>query len=146
MAVYKYCLDEPFHHATGIYIPKPVAFHDQNGTLRMQVDTQGVMTIFPSYAWDGCSPTIKICDWGYMGIPDGALNAIHGKPKTYYGTLVHDALRQFDDHPDMPFTSKQIDLQFYSLLRQSGFSLSEVYYIFVRLFGGMYSWLKLFFS
>ncbi|WNO10452.1 hypothetical protein [Teredinibacter sp. KSP-S5-2] len=142
MAVYKYCLDDHYHHATGIAIPKTVEFHDQNGQLRMLINQQGVITIYKSYAWDGCSPKIKIFDVGYLGTPDGALHDITGKPKTYYASLVHDALCQFLDHPNMPFSKSIIDAQLLMLLRESEFSLSWVYFIVVRVLGGVYGWLK----
>ena len=47
---------------------------------------------------------------------------------------MHDAFYQYLEH--VPVSKKEIDRQFYEMLREAGFPLAGIYYLFVSLFGG----------
>ncbi len=57
------------------------------------------------------------------------------KPKTYYASLVHDALYQYLD--TIPIPRKEIDRVFLEMLKETAFPLAFLYYIAVRIFGGV---------
>jgi hypothetical protein len=57
-----------------------------------------------------------------------------GRPKTYFASMVHDALYQFLD-ADSPITRRQADDAFLRLLAESDFAPRGLYWLFVRLFG-----------
>ena len=52
------------------------------------------------------------------------------------GSLVHDALYQFLAD-GLPLTRRQADLVFLQLMRESGFRLAPIYWLFVRALGGL---------
>jgi hypothetical protein len=113
------------------------AFQDKKGHTRLLITTEGVITVTRGYAWDGCTPKLCVFDL-LVGTPDGAVHAKTGRPKTYYASLIHDALYQF--LPDgLPMTRAQADRCFLILMRESDFMLSGLYYWAVRLGG----WLTL---
>lgn len=98
--------------------------------------TDGKIYVSKGYSWDGCTPKLKIGDLGYIGTPDGALDMNTGLPKTYFCSLVHDVLYQWKkDHNVSRF---EADLIFLLMLKEIEFSKSEIYFNFVRLFGGFY--------
>ncbi len=138
MSHYKFRLFDDFTYATGKTFSKSVTFRDKKNIPRLHISEDGVITIFKNYAWDGCSPKIRMFDWYYVGTPDGTMNKIKGKPKTYFASLVHDALYQFMSHPEMPFKRSEMDKLFFELMRQSEYSLRGLYYVAVRVFGGLY--------
>ena len=60
-----------------------------------------------------------------------------GKPKTYYASMVHDALYQFLD-AEVPITRGQADKCFLRLMEDSEFILSGIYWFAVRMFGHLF--------
>lgn len=88
------------------------------------------------YAWNGCSPTLSLAGLALIGAPEGHVDYRTGKPLTYYASLVHDALYQYNIG-----TRKKADLKFYGMLKAANFPLARAYYIVVRLFGAR-AWKK----
>lgn len=117
-----------------------VHFRDEQGNLWLTISTAGEIMVIRDYAWDGCSPKFKLFGWLLLGTPDGAPNLETGYPFTYFASCIHDALCQFECHPDMPYSRAQIDTIFYERLVADGFPAARLYYWAVRLFGGLYSW------
>ncbi len=116
-------------------IPEDLAFFDKSGSVRLILETSGTITITNGYAWNGCSP--KFCLWDLLiGTPDGVVHAVTGRPKTYYASLVHDALYQF--LPDgLPLTRRDADAFFLRLLAESEFAPRWLYWAVVRAIGGV---------
>lgn len=55
----------------------------------------GVIRISKGYAWDGCSPALKVpFTHLWLGVPDGTLRE-SGRPVAWEASLYHDALCQF---------------------------------------------------
>ena len=73
-----------------------------------------------------------------QGIVDETTN----KPKTYYASLVHDALYQFLGDETMPYSRQEMDQLFLALMNESRFSLATVYYRVVWAIGGGYRAVK----
>lgn len=138
---YKFILEHDFTFSIDQEFSQDVTFVDQSNTPRLHISHDGKITVYKGYAWDGCSPKISIFDWIYIGTPDGTMNKSTGKPKTYFASLIHDALYQFLDHPSMPLRRKEIDQIFLVLMTQSRFSLRWPYYAAVRLLGGVFHYL-----
>jgi len=111
------------------------AFADATGRVRLVLEPGGTITVTRGYAWNGCSPKFRLLDL-LVGTPEGVVNARTGQRKTYYASLVHDALYQFLGD-GLPLARKQADLVFLFLMRESGFRLAPVYWLFVRAFGGL---------
>jgi hypothetical protein len=76
-----------------------------------------------------------------LGTPDGPVHARTGRPKAYFGSLVHDALYQFL-RDGLPIRRRSADGFFLHLLRESDFSLSRLYWAAVRVFGMVVWWGK----
>jgi hypothetical protein len=111
------------------------AFIDKKGNRRLEIHPNGDLKVVARYAWDGCTPKFKVFDF-LIGTPDGAPNNLTKKPKTYYASLVHDALYQFLEIN--PSVSKlQADKIFRELLSRDGFAPRNIYYFFVVIFGGL---------
>jgi len=83
------------------------------------------------YAWDGCTPKWNILDLWVIGVPDGRTLVDTGKPTTYYASMVHDALCQYQ--LQLGITRKQADDIFLHYL--GDFQLRYVYYAMVRAYG-----------
>jgi hypothetical protein len=125
----------PANHAweSGLPIEDDIAFRDKKGRVRLVIEKGGRMTVMRGYAWNGCSPKGCLCDI-LLGTPDGVVDSRTGRPKTYYASLVHDALCQF--LPDgLPLSRREVDHCFLALLAESGFRARWLYYGAVRLFG-----------
>jgi hypothetical protein len=120
-----------------IQLKEDLKFCDECHKLWLEIKKDGMIIVKKDYAWDGCSPKLSIFDLFWVGTPDGALD--EEKPITYYASLVHDALGQFSDRPEMPFNRQQRDLIFKEMLEQSNFKLSWFYYQAVAFFGPLYS-------
>ena len=135
-----YKLDHDYTWNCGRLIGEDMLFRDQKGKVRVVLKKDGDIRITAGYAWDGCSPKLCVLDV-LIGIPDGAVDSGSGKPKTYYATLVHDALYQFRPK-GIPFTRKEIDQFFFRLMAETGFALRHIYYMAVRLFGSHAHWLS----
>lgn len=137
---WKFRLDHDFTWSSGRSIHTDLDFRCENdGEVRLKIAQNGDITVIADYAWDGCSPKIKVMDWVYLGTPDGTMDWATGKPVTWEASMIHDALYQFRQHADMPFTRRDMDEIFRDILRQKGFSLSTIYFWGVRLFGSAYS-------
>lgn len=86
------------------------------------------------YAWDGCSPKVKIKDV-YFGTPEAVLNYDTGKSKTYFASLIHDVFYQFSKDVRSFIKRKEVDKEFYFILKKDKFGFAKVYYVAVRLMG-----------
>ena len=111
------------------------AFFDARGRLRLLIERNGAITVTRGYTWNGCSPKVRVLDL-LFGTPEGVVNARTGQRKTYYASMVHDALYQFLAD-GLPLTRAQADLCFLFLMRESSFLLAPLYWAFVRVFGGL---------
>jgi catechol 2,3-dioxygenase-like lactoylglutathione lyase family enzyme len=111
------------------------AFFDAKGRLRLLLERNGAITVTRGYTWNGCSPKFFVLDLMF-GTPEGVVNARTGQRKTYYASMVHDALYQFLAD-GLPLTRAQADLCFLFLMRESSFRLAPLYWLFVRAFGGL---------
>jgi hypothetical protein len=112
-------------------------FLDKDGVVRLIIERGGRITVTKGYCWNGCSPKGVVFDL-LIGTPDGAVYEPTGRPKSYFASLVHDALYQFLG-ADSPVTRRQADDAFLKLLRDSEFRLRWVYWMAVRV-GGWLVW------
>jgi hypothetical protein len=132
-----YRLPENYSYESGLSLPKDCIFQDRDGTVRLIVEREGRITVTKGYAWNGCSPKILVFDL-LFGTPEGAVHVRTERPKTYYASLVHDALYQFLPE-GLPMTRRQADAVFLALLREVEFSPARIYWLAVRLLGGFVS-------
>jgi hypothetical protein len=131
-----YRLEQSYSWNSGRGIPEDLVFRDKTGAVRLVVERDGRITVTRGYSWDGCTPKFCIFDI-LIGIPDGVVHARTGRPKTYYSSLVHDALYQF--LPDgLPFKRVDADRFFLRLMEETGFGPRWIYWIAVRLFGDLF--------
>lgn len=128
-----YCAETNFSWDSGIAVPTDQVFVDSAGKVRLIIETTGLITVTRGYAWNGCSPKVCFLDL-LIGTPDGAVYAPTGRPKTYFASMVHDALYQFL-RADSPITRPQADDCFLRLMAASEFSLRHVYWLAVRVLG-----------
>lgn len=133
-----YRLDGHYSWKSPFTFERDWAFQDAEGHTRLILSADGTFTVLKRYAWDGCTPKICVFDL-LLGTPDGAVFQGTGKPKTFYASLVHDALYQF--LPEMPrgnpLNRAQADQCFLLLMGEHDFALRYVYYLAVRVFGGL---------
>ena len=131
MSVYVYCIHEDYRCPSDI---RGVAF--ENEWLSLKPD--GTVTVKGShgngYAWDGCSPKLKIRDV-YIGTQEAVLNQDMGVSKTYYASLIHDVFYQFSRQLRLKVRRRDVDRLFYDLLLRDGFCFARLYYFAVRAFG-----------
>jgi hypothetical protein len=128
-----YRLSASYTWDSGLPVASDVAFRDRKGRVRLVLEKGGRIVVMRHYAWNGCSPKFCFCDI-LLGTPDGVVDVRTGRPKTYYATLVHDALCQF--LPDgLPLSRADVDRCFLALLVESGFRARWLYYLAVRAFG-----------
>jgi len=113
-----------------------MAFEDREGVRWLEVTRTGAITVLSGYAWDGCTP--KLCALDLLfGTPDGVVDVRTARPRTYYASLVHDAMYQFlGDGLGLP--RGDADRFFLRLMSATGFTLRYVYFAAVRLFGGFF--------
>lgn len=136
-ASWLFCLETNYSWQSPYGLDRDWAFQDKNGQTRLLLTTDGIITVVKGYAWDGATP--KTCAFDLvLGTPDGVVFLGTGKPKTYYASLVHDALYQFLPK-DPPLTRAQADHCFLLLMQEHRFSLARLYWVAVRLFGGLSS-------
>lgn len=128
-----YRTERSFIWDSGIEVPEDLVFLDEDGKVRLLVDTTGRITVTRGYAWNGCSPKFCLLDI-LLGTPDGVVHARTGRPKTYFASMVHDALYQFLK-TDSPITRRQADSCFFQLMEDSDFSPRYLYWLAVRVFG-----------
>ena len=130
-----YKLERSFTWDSRHPISEDLVFRDKTGKVRLIIEASGRLTVTRGYAWNGCSPKFCVFDL-LFGTPEGVVHVRTGRPKTYYASLVHDALYQF--LPDgVPLTRRHVDAFFFNLLAESDFAPRWVYWTFVRLFGGL---------
>lgn len=131
-----YKLERSYTWPSGKSVPRELEFRDAKGKVRLRIAASGEITVTEGYAWDGCTP--KFCVFDVLcGVPDGAVHERTGRPKAYYASLVHDAIYQFLTRPEMPYSRKDTDDFFLRLMSETGFAPRYLYYIVVRLFGGI---------
>ena len=106
-------------------------FYDEKAKLWLEINDNTIF-VKAGYATDGCTPKINIFGW-VVGTPDGPI-MYDGYPQTYWASLVHDALVQFSKEPNMPYSKKQIDQIFYTMLKECNWKWAGLYYSAVRLF------------
>ena len=128
-SVWIFKLEADYRYPTGL----KTDFFDSNW---LRIDTNGVITVYKGYAWDGCSFKFNLFDLAVAGTPDGIIDITSMKPKTYYASLVHDALYQY--LPYHSISRRQADIIFYELLAKAGFIPRKIYYLAVRLVGGCF--------
>ena len=117
---------------SGFPIAADLVFYDSSGAVRLIIEAGGKVTVTRGYAWNGCSPKFCLFDITF-GTPDGVVHKRTGRPKTYFASMVHDALYQFLD-AGSPVTRRQADQAFLRLMADSEFS-RRAYWLAVRLFG-----------
>ena len=128
-----YRIDEGFTWESGLSVNDDLVFKDSKGKVRLVIEAGGRLTITRGYAWNGCSPKFCVLDI-LVGTPDGAVDRRTGRPKTYFASMVHDALYQFLD-TESPITRRQADACFLKLMGESDFALRHLYWLAVRVFG-----------
>jgi hypothetical protein len=129
-------LSEDYLWDSGLPIQETVVFVDKTETPRLKLVKGGQIHIFSGYAWDGCTPKSCLLDIVF-GIPDGVIDSRTGRPKTFYASLVHDALYQFLSEGS-PVSRSVADKCFLRLMSDTGFVFRYPYFIAVRIFGGMF--------
>ena len=128
-----YKLDASYSWDSWHSIPEDLVFRDSSGDVRLIVEATGRITVTRGYAWNGCSPKFCVFDL-LLGTPEGVVYSDTHRPKTYYASLVHDALYQF--LPDgLPLKRRHADAFFRRLLQESDFSPAWLYWSAVRLCG-----------
>jgi len=131
MNVYVYCIKEDYKYVSSI---KDREFEnewfrlDKNGTVIVKGTNK------KGYAWDGCSPKVKIKDI-YFGTPEAVLNYDTGRSKTYYASLIHDVFYQFSKNIKLFINRKEVDKEFYIILKRDEFKFARLYYGVVHLLG-----------
>jgi hypothetical protein len=128
-----------FVHRTDEFIRtniKGITYQQEDGWLR--IEPNGIIHLVTSckngYAWDGCTPKFELLDM-IIGTPDGKLDYITEEPITYYASMTHDILYQFKR--EVPLSRKTTDILFRLIMKDAGFTWTNVYYFFVRLLGGV---------
>lgn len=131
MNVYVYCIRENYSYNSSI---KERSFENQ--WFKISADGTIIVkgTNYKGYAWDGCSPKLKIKDI-CLGTPEGVLNFSTGKSKTYHASLIHDVFYQFSRQIKSFITRKEVDREFYIILKNESFCFAKIYYAGVRAFG-----------
>lgn len=131
MGVYVYCIKEDYKYISSM---KDREF--ENEWLKLEKNGTVIVkgTNKKGYAWDGCSPKVKIKDV-YFGTPEAVLNYDTGKSKTYFASLIHDVFYQFSKDVRSFIKRKEVDKEFYFILKKDKFGFAKVYYVAVRLMG-----------
>lgn len=134
MSVYVYCIKEDYKYQSSI-----TGREFENEWFKLSKDGMVVVkgTKYKGYSWDGCSPKFKIKDW-YFGTWEAVLNFDTGQSKTYYASLVHDVFYQFAKEVRSFVKRKEVDKEFYAILKRDGLRFAKVYYLGVRLFGWLF--------
>ncbi|MBP7216343.1 MAG: hypothetical protein KBA46_03555 [Candidatus Omnitrophica bacterium] len=134
MGVYVYCLREDFQYQSSI-----VGREFENEWFCLRADGLVIVkgTHYKGYAWDGCSPKIKIKDV-YLGTLEGVLHFSSGKSKTYVASLIHDVFYQFSKDVGSFVSRKEVDREFFVALTRHEFAFARWYYCGVRLFGWLF--------
>lgn len=134
---YIFKLDEEYQYQSDLTFDQDFVFFDSLHPW-LSISRDGLITVACNYAWDGCTPKIEIFGM-VVGTPDGEVSPCTGKPGTYWASLVHDALCQFQEHPDMPLSRGQIDYIFYQIMVRDEFKHADTYYCVVKKMGALYT-------
>ena len=132
-APWVYRLDESLRWESGRTVPDDYVFFDSAGKAWLFIERSGTITVMKGYAWNGCTPKVCLLDL-LIGTPEGAVYRGTGRRKTYYASLVHDALYQFLREAS-PLTRGDADRFFLRLMQESDFVLARVYWLVVRALG-----------
>jgi len=134
MGAYIYCIKEDYRYQSSI---KGREFENK----WLKIDKDGTIIVkgsnYKGYAWDGCSPKLKIKDL-YLGTMEAVLNPNTGKSKTYYASLIHDILYQFSNDIKSFIARKEVDREFYTILKRDKFAFAYIYYFVVRALGWIF--------
>jgi len=117
------------------------------GKIDVDIHTGKVLlTIYKGYAWDGSSgriwqgKKIERADWMPIITEDSDYFS-----ETLTASLIHDFLYQFMEKlsqyhfpKELKYFRRFADLEFARLLKDVHFSLRKIYYIAVRIFGGLF--------
>jgi len=93
----------------------------------------GRMTIRKGYAWDGNSVKLDVFDLFIIGTPDGIIDVRTMKPKTWFASLVHDALYQYYGYHGL--LRSEMDMIYLLLARKANFFPAPLYYAVIRMLG-----------
>lgn len=96
----------------------------------------GAVIVSAGYAWDGNSKKINVFDLFILGTPDGVIDVRTMRPKTWYASLVHDALYQYYGYHGV--ARKDMDAVYRCLAREANFAPTDLYWFFIRTFGGLF--------
>ena len=112
----------------------------------LSINIQGKITVKGSYkegySWDGCSPKWKIFG-KIIGTPDGRIDINTNLPKTYYASMIHDAIYQYKNVKGMCLSRKETDRIFKITLKKGKFKSWKLYNLGVRIGGWLYGkWQK----
>ena len=134
MGVYVYCVKEDYKYQSSI-----IGRECENEWFKLAKDGAVIVkgTHYKGYAWDGCSPKFKLKDL-YLGTWEAVLNLDTGQSKTYYASLIHDVFYQFSQKVRPFVKRKEVDREFYSILKRDKFRCASLYYAAVRLFGWIF--------
>jgi hypothetical protein len=134
MSVYVYCIKEDYRYQSSI-----TGREYENEWFKLSKDGTVIVkgTNYKGYAWDGCSPKFKIKDL-YVGTWEAVLNWDTAKSKTYYASLIHDVFYQFSKDIRSFVKRKEVDREFYHILKRDEFRCAQLYYLAVRLFGWLF--------
>lgn len=128
-----YRLERNFSWESGLPFDRDRAYRDGSGTVRLVLERGGRITVMRGYSWNGCSPKVCLFDI-LVGTPDGVVHTVTGRPKTYFASLVHDALYQFM-RVDAPVRRAEADRCFLRLMAESDFLPRYLYWGAVRIAG-----------
>lgn len=128
-----YKLDENYCWESGVHFGSDYVYRDVKERVRLIIEAEGRITVTKGYSWNGCSPKLCIFDIN-IGTPDGVVHKCTGRPKTYFASLVHDALYQFL-RVNAPVSRRQADAFFLRMMKNSDFCLRYIYWAAVRVFG-----------
>jgi len=134
MGVYVYCIREDYPYKSSI-----TGRRFENEWFRLEPD--GMITVKGTnkrgYSWDGCSPKWKMGDM-YFGAPEAVLNNTIPKSRTYHASLIHDLFYQFSKDVLHLVKRREIDKEFYNILKRDGFKMALLYFWGVRSFGWLW--------
>jgi len=128
-----YVLEEDYSWDSRRSFGEDCAFVDSKNVRRLEIRKNGEIRVLKGYAWDGCTPKFSLWDI-VLGTPDGVPNKRTKRPKTYYASLLHDALYQFLGR-GVPLSRPQMDSVFLELMTRDRFRPRYIYYAAVRMFG-----------
>jgi len=134
MAVYVYCIKENYHYESSI-----TGRSFENEWVRLSPDGMILVkgTNKRGYSWDGCSPKWKWKEM-YFGTPEAVINNTTLQSRTYYASLIHDLFYQFSKDVENVVTRKEVDWEFYRILKRDGFKMARLYLWGVRFAGGIW--------